>query len=65
LLVIVVAAGLASTTGGTNSPKRDTAGVLGWTAGPVIVAVVGLILIGWPSTSFALYSIADARYREV
>jgi hypothetical protein len=36
----------ANTAGGTNSPKHDTAGVLGWTAGPVIVAVVGLILIG-------------------
>ncbi len=36
----------ASTSGGTNSPKHDTAGVLGWTAGPVLVAVVGLILIG-------------------
>jgi hypothetical protein len=35
-----------STTGGTNSPKHDAAGVLGWTAGPVIVAVVGLILVG-------------------
>lgn len=35
----------APTTGGTNSPKHAAAGVLGWPAGPAIVAVVGAILI--------------------
>jgi uncharacterized membrane protein len=36
----------ASSSGGTNSPKQTTGGVLGWTGGTVIVAVVGAILIG-------------------
>jgi hypothetical protein len=36
----------ANSSGGSNSPQRTTAGVLGWTGGTVIVAVVGAILIG-------------------
>jgi hypothetical protein len=36
----------ASSSGGTNSPKQTTGGVLGWTGGTVIVAVAGAILIG-------------------
>ncbi len=35
----------APTTGGANSPKHEAAGVLGWPAGPAIVAVVGVVLI--------------------
>lgn len=34
------------TSGGSSSPKHDTAGVLGWPGGTVIVAVVGLALVG-------------------
>ena len=36
----------SSTSGGSSSPKHDAAGVLGWPAGTVIVALVGLALIG-------------------
>jgi hypothetical protein len=36
----------ASSSGGSNSPKKTTAGVLGWTGGTVIIVVVGAILIG-------------------
>lgn len=36
----------ASSSGGSNSPIRTTAGVLGWTGGTVIVGVIGAILIG-------------------
>lgn len=36
----------ASSSGGSNSPKQTTAGVLGWTGGTEIVGVVGAILIG-------------------
>jgi hypothetical protein len=36
----------ASSSGGSNSPKQTTAGVLNWTGGTVIVGVVGAILIG-------------------
>jgi len=36
----------ASSSGGSNSPKQTTGGVLGWTGGTVIVGVVGAILIG-------------------
>jgi hypothetical protein len=36
----------ASSSGGSNSPKQTTAGVLGWTGGTVIIGVVGAILIG-------------------
>ena len=35
----------ASSGGGANSPKKTTGGVLDWTGGTVIVAVVGAILI--------------------
>lgn len=35
----------ARTTGGSNSPKHATAGVLGWPGGPVIVAVAAVVLI--------------------
>lgn len=34
----------AQTSGG--SPKHATAGILGWTGGPVIVAIAGLVVIG-------------------
>jgi hypothetical protein len=36
----------ANSSGGTNSPKQTTGGVLGWTGGTVIIGVVGAILIG-------------------
>jgi hypothetical protein len=36
----------ASSSGGSNSPKKTTAGVLSWTGGTVIVGGVGAILIG-------------------
>jgi len=36
----------ASSSGGANSPKKTTGGVLAWTGGTVIVGVVGAILIG-------------------
>lgn len=36
----------ASSSGGTNSPKKTTGGVLDWTGGTTIVAIVGAILIG-------------------
>jgi hypothetical protein len=36
----------ASSSGGSNSPKKTTAGVLNWTGGTEIVGVVGAILIG-------------------
>ncbi len=35
----------ASTSGGTSSPKHETAGVLGWPEGRVLVAIVGVALI--------------------
>ncbi len=35
----------ARTTGGTNSPKHEAAGVLGWPGGPAIVAAAGVVLI--------------------
>lgn len=36
----------ASSSGGSNSPKKTTGGVLNWTGGTVIVGVAGAILIG-------------------
>ena len=36
----------ASSSGGTNSPKKTTGGVLDWTGGTTIVAIIGAILIG-------------------
>ena len=36
----------ASSSGGSNSPKQTTGGVLDWTGGTEIVGVVGAILIG-------------------
>jgi hypothetical protein len=36
----------ANSSGGSNSPKQTTGGVLGWTGGTEIVGVVGAILIG-------------------
>ena len=36
----------ANSGGGTNSPKKTTAGVLEWTGGTEIVAAIGAILIG-------------------
>jgi len=36
----------ANSSGGTNSPKKTTGGVLAWTGGTTIVAVVGTVLIG-------------------
>jgi hypothetical protein len=35
----------ASSSGGSNSPKQTTGGVLGWTGGTEIVGVVGAVLI--------------------
>jgi hypothetical protein len=36
----------ASSSGGANSPKKTTGGVLDWTGGTTIVALVGAVLIG-------------------
>jgi hypothetical protein len=36
----------ANSSGGSNSPRKTTGGVLDWTGGTVIVGVVGAILIG-------------------
>jgi hypothetical protein len=36
----------ASSSGGANSPKKTTGGVLGWTGGTEIVGIAGTILIG-------------------
>ena len=36
----------ANSSGGSNSPKQTTGGVLAWTGGTVIIGVVGAILIG-------------------
>jgi hypothetical protein len=36
----------ASSSGGSNSPKKTTGGVLGWTGGTTIIGVVGAVLIG-------------------
>jgi hypothetical protein len=36
----------ASSSGGVNSPKKTTGGVLDWTGGTTIVAVLGAILLG-------------------
>jgi hypothetical protein len=36
----------AKTSGATNSPKHAAAGVLGWPAGPEIIAVTGAVAIG-------------------
>jgi hypothetical protein len=36
----------ANSSGGSNSPKKTTGGVLDWTGGTVIVGVAGAILIG-------------------
>jgi len=36
----------ASSSGGANSPKETTGGVLGWTGGTLIIGVIGAILIG-------------------
>ena len=36
----------ASSSGGANSPKNTTGGVLEWTGGTTIVAVIGSILVG-------------------
>jgi hypothetical protein len=35
----------ANSSGGTNSPKKTTGGVLDWTGGTTIVAVIGAVLI--------------------
>ncbi len=32
--------------GGSGSPRHATAGVLGWSAGPLLVGAIGLVLIG-------------------
>jgi len=32
--------------GGSGSPDKATGGVLGWTGGPILVAIAGLIMIG-------------------
>ena len=36
----------APTAGGANNPKHEAAGVLGWPAGPELVGIAGLVLIG-------------------
>ncbi len=52
----------ASTSGGSNSPKQDTAGVLGWPGGPVIVGIAGAILIG--VAAFQVYKGISRRFEE-
>jgi hypothetical protein len=37
---------IAGGQGSSGSPRQATAGVLGWPAGPVIVAIAGVVLIG-------------------
>jgi hypothetical protein len=36
----------ASSSGSSSSPKKETAGVLGWSGGTEIVAIVGCVLVG-------------------
>ena len=36
----------SSTTGEAHNPKRATAGVLGWTGGPLLVGITGAIFVG-------------------
>jgi hypothetical protein len=36
----------AGSAGGSSAPRRTTAGVLGWSEGPLIVGAVGVVLIG-------------------
>jgi hypothetical protein len=36
----------ASSGNGSGAPKKETAGVLGWSGGPVLVAIAGAVLIG-------------------
>ena len=36
----------ASSSGGVNSPRRTTGGVLDWTGGTTIIAILGAILVG-------------------
>ncbi len=44
IAVSIVAGGSGG--GGSSGPKRATAGVLGWTGGPVLVGIAGAVLIG-------------------
>jgi len=48
--------------GGGNSPKRETGGVLSWTGGPVIVAIVGGVLIA--IGAYQLYKAVALKFLE-
>lgn len=37
---------LVGSGGGSGSPDKATGGVLGWTGGPILVAIAGLVMIG-------------------
>lgn len=44
-----------SSSSGSSAPSKDTAGVLGWPGGPVLVGIAGAVLIG-----ISLYQVYDA-----
>jgi hypothetical protein len=46
LCVIAIEVLSHSASSGSSGPQKDTAGVLGWPAGPWLVAIAGLVLIG-------------------
>jgi hypothetical protein len=46
LCVVAIAILLGSGGGGSGAPKKATAGVLGWPAGPWLVGIAGVVLIG-------------------
>ena len=46
VLAIKILSGSGAGSGGAGAPSKDTAGVLGWPAGPVLVAIAGAILVG-------------------
>jgi hypothetical protein len=45
-IAIKILAGSAGGGGAAASPRKETAGVLGWTGGPVLVTIAGVILVG-------------------
>ena len=45
-VAIKILVGAQSSGGSSGSPRHATAGVLGWPAGPVLVAIGGLVVIG-------------------
>ncbi len=45
-LCVIAVSILRGSSGGSGSPKSTTAGVLGWPAGPWLVGIAGVVLIG-------------------